>query len=353
MALIVVAASTKSQDFAVIDFTKSPPKTVMVTASAAGNVVDCYGKVAAVGDWGSGKVTLFDISNPESPVQTGSVSTGLASVTAISIDDTYVLAAGPNSEGGEAQLVLIRIASAQPPHNPQVVSTFSRTDVTGTASISGVVIRGGNALTCEIDGCLIMDYASPHHPSAVGFPSSSSTIGLNGQVLGDFSGKYAVITAPPTDWNGTQPVFAYLFNIAHGAATTPVPLQVGGNLLASVAIAEIPDGGSYLATVDLSTVTIQAFPINLHNTSLSFPVPHQGWSNATVALKFLNNPAVAPLLAVANVTDAHGFLVTSNFLVLESAGDITTLQRATPIPIAKVALAPTLNPTIGITGWVE
>lgn len=94
MALIVVAASTKSPDFAVIDFTKSPPTSVLVGASAAGNVVDCYGKLAAVGDWGSGTVTLFDISNPETPLVRGSVGTGLTRVTAISIDGAHVLAAG-------------------------------------------------------------------------------------------------------------------------------------------------------------------------------------------------------------------------------------------------------------------
>src|SRR5579862_6113259 len=107
MALIVAAASTRSPDFAVIDFTKTPPNVVMVGASAAGNVVDCYAKLAAVGDWGSGTVTLFDISNPEKPLINGSVNTGLSKVTAISIDSAHVLAAGP--KGGEGQLVLISI----------------------------------------------------------------------------------------------------------------------------------------------------------------------------------------------------------------------------------------------------
>jgi len=350
MPLIVVAASTKSPDFAVIDFAKSPPSTVMVAASAAGNVVDCYQKLAAVGDWGSGKVTLFDLSNPQAPVRRGSVETGLATVTAISIDDTHVLAAGPNSRGGEAQLVLVGISN---PNDPQVVSVFSQTGVSGSESFSGVVIRGGNALTCETYGCLAMDYANASHPTGLGFPSSSSTIGLDGQVLGDFDGTNAVITGPPTDWNGTQPVYLYLFSIAKGIPTSLVRQDAGGNLLASVAIAEIPQGGRYLATADLSTVTIHAFPDNLSKASLSFLVPQEGVSNAAVALKFLNNPAVAPFLAVANVTDQHGFLVTSNFLVLENNGHTSTLQIATPNPVAKVALAPTLNPTLGITGWTE
>jgi hypothetical protein len=353
MALIVVAASTMSQDFAVIDFTKSPPKTTMVSASAAGNVVDCYGKLAAVGDWGSGKVTLFDIADPEKPVKLGSVDTGLASVTAISIDGTHVLAAGPSLKGGEAQLVLVKIYGPHPPHHPpQVASVFSQTGVTGIESISGVVIRGGNALSCETYGSLVMDYASASHPSGVGYPSSSSTIGLDGQVLGDFDGVNAVITGPPTDWNGTQPIYVYLFSIANGIPTSPVPLQVGGNLLASVAIAEIPDGGRYLATADLSSVTIQAFPDSAPNASLTFLVPMEGVSNAAVAVKFLNNPAIAPFLAVANVTDQYGFLITSNFLFLESDGVTSTIQIGTPNPVAEVALAPTANPTLGITGWM-
>jgi hypothetical protein len=348
MALIVVAASTKSPDFAVIDFTKSPPTSVLVGASAAGNVVDCYGKLAAVGDWGSGTVTLFDISNPETPLVRGSVGTGLSRVTAISIDGAHVLAAGPNTKAGEAQLVLVSIAN---PLSPQAVSVYSHTGVTGSESISGVVIRGANALSCQSYGCLVMNYAHASHPSGVGYPSSSSTIGLDGQVLGDFDGTNAVITAPPSDWNGTQPVNVYLFSIANGIPTAPKPLYVGGNLLSSVAIAEIPEGGRYLATADLSSVTIQAFPESVPKASLSFFVPELGVPNAAVALKFLNNPAVAPLLAVANVTNEQGFLVTSNFLVLESDGQTSTLQRATPIPVAKVGLAPTLNPTLGITGW--
>ncbi|HEV2577248.1 MAG TPA: hypothetical protein VGU25_08555 [Acidobacteriaceae bacterium] len=348
MALVVVAASTKSPDFAVIDFTKSPPKTVMVGASAAGNMVDCYGKLAAVGDWGSGNVTLFDISNPESPLINGSVNTGLSSITAISIDSAHVLAAGPKSKSGP-ELVLISIAN---PKSPQVVSTYGKTGLSGTESISGVVIRGGNALSCQTYGCLVMNYASPSHPTGDGYPSTGSSVNLNGQVLGDFDGKNAVITAPPPDWNGTQPIDVYLFSIANGIGTQPpTPLYTGGTPLSSVAIAEIPQGGRYLATAGLTEVGIQAFPEGLPNTSTGFFVPQLGDANAAVALKFLNNPAVAPLLAVANVTNQHGFLITSNFFVLESDGHTSTLQRATPNPVATAALAPTLNPTLGITGW--
>jgi hypothetical protein len=350
MALIVVAASTKSPDFAVIDFTKTPPKSVYVGASAAGNVVDCYAKLAAVGDWGSGNVTLFDISNPAAVLVRGSVNTGLSSVTAISIDSEHVLAAGPTSKQGEAQLVLVSIAN---PMSPQVVSTYGKTGVTGSESISGVVIRGSNALSCQTYGCLVMDYKNASHPSGVGYPSSSSTVGLDGQVLGDFDGWNAVITAPPSDWNGTQPVNVYLFSITNGVPTEPKALNVGGQLLSSVAIAEIPEGGRYLATATLSEVVIQAFPDGMPNGSLTFFVPELGQPNASVALKFLNNPAFAPFLAVANVTNEHGFLITCNFLVLESGEFTSTIQRATPHPVATVALAPTLNPTLGVTGWME
>lgn len=348
MGLVVVAASTKSPDFAVIDFTKTAPTSVLVGASSGGNVVDCYGKLAAVGDWGSGNVTLFDISNPGKPLIGASVNTGLSSVTAISTDGAYVLAAGPKSKS-DAALVLISIAN---PKSPQVVSTYNKTGITGTESISGVVIRGGNALSCQTYGCLVMDYSNASHPTGDGYPSSSSRIGLNGQVLGDFDGTNAVITATPSDWDGLEPVDIYLFSISNGIGTQPPKsLPMGGTLFTSVAIAEIPQGGRYVATATLSGVGIQAFPEGLPNTSTGFFVPELGQPNATVAIKFLNNPAYAPLLAVANVTNEHGFLITSNFFVLESDGQTSTLQRATPNPVAKVGLAPTLNPTLGITGW--
>jgi LVIVD repeat len=350
MALIVVAASTKSPDFAVVDFTQSPPKSVLVGASSGGNVVDCYGKLAAVGDWGSGTVTLFDISNPESPLINGSVNTGLSSITAISIDGAHVLAAGPKSRS-DAELVLISIGN---PKSPQVVSTYGHTGVTGTQSISGVVIRGKNALSCQTYGCLVMDYANASHPSGVGYPASSSPINLNGQVVGDFDGTNAVITAPPSDWNGTQPIDVYLFKITNGTGSQPPKsMNMGGQLFSSVAIAEIPEGGRYLATATLSEVGIQAFPDGLPNASTGFFVPELGTPNAAVAIKFLNNPAIAPLLAVANVTNEHGFLITASFLVLESNGQTSTLTRATPNPVATVGLAPTLNPTLGITGWTD
>jgi len=41
-----------------------------------GNVVDCYGTLAAVGENSGYSVALFDISTPASPVQKGSVKTG-------------------------------------------------------------------------------------------------------------------------------------------------------------------------------------------------------------------------------------------------------------------------------------
>jgi hypothetical protein len=64
------------------------------------------------------------------------------------------------------------------------------------------------------------------------------------------------------------------------------------------------------------------------------------------------------LLAVPAITQSAEARATSSrcdtlaiFFVLESDGQTSTLQRATPNPVATVALAPTLNPTLGITGW--
>ena len=76
LTTVVVAASTNSPDFAVIDFSSATPTSVMVGASSGGNVVDCYGTLAAVGDCTGGTVAIFDISNPAKTTLLTSMGSG-------------------------------------------------------------------------------------------------------------------------------------------------------------------------------------------------------------------------------------------------------------------------------------
>src|ERR1017187_9640586 len=90
MDVVVAAASPGSPEFAVIDFGNKTPRVVMTPGFQNGNVVDCYGMLAAVGEYSGYSVALFDLSAPASPVQTGVVQTDFQ-IGSISIYGSYVL----------------------------------------------------------------------------------------------------------------------------------------------------------------------------------------------------------------------------------------------------------------------
>jgi hypothetical protein len=346
LTTVVVTASTNSPDFAVIDFSSATPTSVMVGASSGGNVVDCYGTLAAVGDCTGGTVAIFDISNPASPTQRSSVNTGLSGIGAISMDGTNILAGQNNG----SQLALIDISNLA---SPVVKSVYSQGGWLG--AISTVAIRGTNAVVGGTDGFGVFDYSNPAMPQAVGYDGSATNVYFSGQVLADFDGvNAAVITgAPPPGSFAVPPT--YLYGISGGAAS-PLPSVSNSNLPTSVAIAEIPAGGYFVAVGGENLFWINSFPLNpqpsttYQSNSLA---PNTG--DTVVAVKFLNNPAVAPFLAVANVTN-DAFFVTAYFIQSEEAvapdGALTNIVSvSTPNPVAQVALKATLRPTLGITAF--
>jgi hypothetical protein len=109
--LVVAAASPGSPEFAVINFSNTPPTVVMTPGFQDGNVVDCYGTLAAVGDTSGGTVALFDISTPALPVQTGTVQTGFQNGS-ISIYGSYVL----TGELSGSRVALIDISNTTSPY---------------------------------------------------------------------------------------------------------------------------------------------------------------------------------------------------------------------------------------------
>jgi hypothetical protein len=335
VTVVVVAASSGSSEFAVIDFTSKVPSPVMVPANSGGNVVDCYGTLAAVGDCASGTVAIYDISTPATPTQVSSIGTVLSAIGSISIDGTNVLA----GENGGTRLALLDISVPASPSLKSVYGAGSEGAWLGT--ISGVAIRGTNAVVAGTDGFGVIDYTKPGSPTAVAYPSTFSTVNFDGQVIADFDGWNAVATAGGPN--------NYVYAVSDGIATEP-PTAVSQSTPSSIAIAEIPDGGYYVAVgIAGGLFSINGFPSGAPNAFfLSAPL-ESSMSSIAVAVKFLNNPAEAPFLAVANVT-SEGFFVRSNFLVLESNESTSTIQIATPHPVATVALAAT-NPTLGITAF--
>jgi hypothetical protein len=51
MTLVVAAASLGSSNSAVINFSNTPPTVVMTPGFETRNVMDCYGTLAAVGEY--------------------------------------------------------------------------------------------------------------------------------------------------------------------------------------------------------------------------------------------------------------------------------------------------------------
>ena len=67
MAVVVVVGSPGVTDFAVVNFGNTPPSVDMVSGFDGGNMVDCYGTLAAVGAYDGTVVLLFDISDLDGP----------------------------------------------------------------------------------------------------------------------------------------------------------------------------------------------------------------------------------------------------------------------------------------------
>jgi hypothetical protein len=118
-------------NFWVIDFSNAPsgaPTAVSVSCPSTGVVLDCAGTLVAVADCAGDTVTIYDITNPAAPRQTGSATLTFKGIGAISFYGGYVLVAQASADSG-AQVALIDINNLA---SPQVYpTTFARiSDVT-------------------------------------------------------------------------------------------------------------------------------------------------------------------------------------------------------------------------------
>jgi hypothetical protein len=59
MAVVVVVGSPGVTDFAVANFGNTPPSVAIVSGFGGGNMVDCYGTLAAVGADDGSVVRLY------------------------------------------------------------------------------------------------------------------------------------------------------------------------------------------------------------------------------------------------------------------------------------------------------
>jgi hypothetical protein len=334
MVAVVAAASPDNTDFAVINFGIAPPIVVMTPGFDGGNVVDCYGTVVAVGANSGLSVALFDISWPETPVQTGMVQTGFQ-IGSISIYGSWVLT-------GEYEGSRVSLIDISDPTNPYVLSVSDCAPLLNI--ISSVALRSPTItgvapkLTAVVSGdnnSVILDFEDPPI-GAVPAPL------LYNAWPSDFDGWTAAVA------NGDGGIYAYSVSGNDATQLVVVPYQY---LTWSVAVAEIPSGGYYVAASSQRSFTVFGYPPFYPSGSITTSLPGD-ISSTGIAVKFLNNPAVAPFLTVADVNE-NGVFVYLYMLQAETGGDQGTIvEFFTPIPMAQVALSTAYLPTLGIT-WFE
>jgi hypothetical protein len=147
---VVVVGGPASTTFAVIDFTDpaNPIGPVSVNPGIGGTVVDCSGKIAAVGSasTGVGKIVMYDISDPANPAKLGSFTSNFTQLGAIKFDGATVLA----GDGNGSQVVLVNAT------NPSALALISKPS-TGIIGISSTglgaprgIVSGPNSSTMDI-----------------------------------------------------------------------------------------------------------------------------------------------------------------------------------------------------------
>src|SRR5579862_8845406 len=148
LVLVVAVASPGSSKFAVVNFSNTPPSIVMTPGFSSGNVVDCYGTLAAVGEYGGNSVAIFDISTPASPVQIGTVTGTTESgfgwqIGSISTDGAYVLV----GELSGSRVAMIDVSSPASPYLVSVSDCAPSLNIISSVALRSptAVVSGDNA----------------------------------------------------------------------------------------------------------------------------------------------------------------------------------------------------------------
>ncbi len=134
---IVVVGAPTSITFAVIDFTDpANPSVVPVSPGlGGGTLVSCNGNEVAVGDAslpGTGKIVMYDVSDPSHPMEQGSFVSNFEAIGGIKFDGSRVLAGDANG----FQVVLLDAT------DPTSLSQIGSKILTGLSKISSTGLKG-------------------------------------------------------------------------------------------------------------------------------------------------------------------------------------------------------------------
>jgi hypothetical protein len=345
-------------NFWVIDFSNAPsgaPTAVSVSCPSTGVVLDCAGTLVAVADCAGDTVTIYDITNPASPRQTGLATLPFKGIGAISFYGGYVLVGQASADSG-AQVALIDISNLA---SPQVYpTTFAR--------ITDVTLFGSTAVICGLLG-----YSNAFQVAKTSdFSKLATTVAVT-----EVSPWNELAVPFMCDLDGTNAVFSdggslFLYGISGGTPTQITPGSSGG-LTTSIAIAErggtsgSPAGGVLLAYAADSDANVELQyvppPVSPGTTwisgSASLGDPKGTYGEPLTIdggiAKFCRNIyGTSTILATAGVTQTGtggaAECVVSLFDVKAGGGSITATRQGARAP---VALPNTLSPnnTLAVT----
>ena len=195
--IVSVLGSTNDTRFAVTNFTvASAPTTVFVTPEfgvrPTGCVVDCSGTLAAVGNYQSEQVAIYNISNPAAPAllntfSTGLTQYGLTGIGALSLDGTNLLVGEFN--GGHIVLI-----DTTKPQGSAIVSTLALGDF-ADGGVSAIKLHGPAAVACGNFNFDVLNYTTPSAPVATPYvpDANNGTVNFQKPLSCDFDGSTAVI----------------------------------------------------------------------------------------------------------------------------------------------------------------
>ena len=201
--------------------------------------------------------------------------------------------------------------------------------------ITNVALRSPTAVVSGDNNSVALYFEDNPPTGAVPTPIKYDATGPS-----DFDGQTAAVAA-------VGGIYAYAVSGNTTTELTQVPYRESA---ATVAVAEIPAGGYFVAAGGVGSFTVFAYPPGSPSGSIKTSL-QKSMNSIGTAVKFLNNPAIAPFLAVANVT-ASGVFVSNHFIQLETGlpkGSV--ISFFTPIPEVQVALATAYVPTLGITAF--
>lgn len=283
-------------NFAVIDFTQSPPSMVKVNPPYAGqSVVTCNGSMIAVGNMSAGltQIVLYDISNPALPKQIGApISTGLANISAIKWNGTKILAG--ESFGTGQQVVLIDVSNPSSPTvgapvNACVTVGGSTSCITGIGSVglsgSKAVVAGTNSPNIDI-----MDFTNPTQPTQTLLNPNLGT-GLKAALDGTLAA-----VGPLSLGNAFMTVA--LVDITQPAVVSQSPVDILGVTSIAIKGSQVVAGSANYTRVDLIDFTNRSNP-----SMVPFdPQLSGGWNVTRTASRLaLGNNSPTNLNNISNV----------------------------------------------------